>query len=104
MLHLALPVRVTASGAFAVVEQDSTEDVLQCARVVLETPQGAREERPEFGLPDPLFAKGGVDAATVEAVLADWEPRATIDARVDNVDLDAGVSRLIARIAARGVE
>lgn len=92
--HLALPLRLDG-GSFAVVEQDTLADIIQCARVVLTTPEGFREELPEFGLRDPVFGLGGVDHGLVDAALAEWEPRADMDARRDDSRLQDGISHLI---------
>jgi len=67
--HLALPLRVI-DGHLATVEQDSEADILQCVRVVLLTPRGARDELPEFGVPDQAFHQGGADIAEIDAAIA----------------------------------
>lgn len=100
--HLALPLRVLSTGHLATVEQDSVDDVLQCVRVVLGTPQGTRDELPEFGLPDLTFSEGGADVAVIEETLSEWEPRADAQARHDDARLEEGVSRVVVEVLGGG--
>lgn len=72
--RLRLP--ITFNGAsFDVVEQDSPEDVTQCALSVIATPEGSRVELPDFGIPEFRFAAGGVDESELVAAINEWEPR-----------------------------
>ena len=75
--HFALPLRVAGDGRFAVVEQDSPDDVAQCVAVVLATPVGSRAEIPEFGAP--RFDFDVPDPADVIEAVKEWEPRADVD-------------------------
>lgn len=79
-LHLALPLRVTGTGGFAVVEQDSPSEVAQNVAVILSTPLGSRVEVPEFGSPRPEFV--GPDSAGMVAAVEEWEPRADLTTQV----------------------
>lgn len=76
MKHLALPIRVTASGALATVDQDGAEDVAQSAALLLNTRPGERRSVPDYGLPDPLF--GQLDISDVVERITTWEPRADL--------------------------
>lgn len=61
--HLSLPLRVQ-NGQFSVVEQDSDEEIIQCIGVICKTPQGARIEVPDFGVPQELFTMTGTNGIT----------------------------------------
>ena len=98
--HLSLPLRLV-DGQFATVEQDTVEDILQCVRVVLTTPEGFREELPDFGLPDQTFLQGGADTAVIEETIAEWEPRA--DAQVYAFE-DLGVGCIGCVVGDAGVQ
>jgi phage baseplate assembly protein W len=84
--HLAFPLRLAEDGGFAVVEQDTLEDVRQCVHVVLVTPRGSRPLAPNVGIEDPAFM-AGVDAAELQAALEgdDGEPRARVTIEADPV-------------------
>lgn len=75
--HLKVPIRITSAGADT-VEQDSLEDIAQCTQMVCRTPQGARYDLPDFGVPDQLFTESGVDEVELEEAILEWEPRATL--------------------------
>lgn len=78
---LKFPFAMQGSKA-ALVEQDSIEELAQCAYAIFATEQGSRIEEPEFGIPDQAHRKGGVDEDELLAALAEWEPR------IDDVDID----------------
>lgn len=73
---VALPIRLLPSGNLATVEQDSVAEVAQSVRVLLVTHPGERLQDPELGTPDPVF--DGLDGEEVTALLAEQEPRATV--------------------------
>jgi hypothetical protein len=47
--HLSVPFHLSGSGRFAVVEQDSDAELIQCVAVCLATPEGSRAEVPDYG-------------------------------------------------------
>lgn len=74
------PLRLTATGKIAVVDQDTIDDVRKCVRVLLHTPLGARSLAPAVGVPDPTFT-AGIDPAGLRKRLEHpefGEPRAAI--------------------------
>jgi phage baseplate assembly protein W len=73
--HFALPFRFDR-GAAVVVEQDSTDEVVGCCLSILLCPTGFRAEMPEYGIEDPTFAQGQVDADNLVSAVRRWEPRA----------------------------
>lgn len=75
---LKLPFRV-ANNAIAVVEQDSIDELAQCAYAVLATEVGDRIEEPEFGIPSQAHRKNGADHLEIREALEEWEPRITHD-------------------------
>lgn len=85
--HLALPVRVDPDGTFAVVEQDTGDDVRQCVEVLFRTTPGQRIEIPEYGMADLLFAVR-IDEEEILGTIDRWEPRAiaSLDIAPDLVD------------------
>lgn len=77
--HLAFPFRVAPGGSFAVVEQDTVDEVAQNVEVVVRTPVGDRIEIPEFGSRQLIFGEvGGDDVQQVLAAVTVWEPRADV--------------------------
>jgi phage baseplate assembly protein W len=76
-------------GAAVVAEQDSTDDVVACVISIMLCPLGFRAELPGYGIEDPTFSQGVVQAddLTAAAVLK-WEPRADLvgTVRADLVD------------------
>lgn len=72
--HLALPIKITAAGRLATVEQDSVEDISQSVALLADTRPGDRRSVEDYGIPDPVF--GGVDADEVAELILEWEDRA----------------------------
>lgn len=73
--HFAIPFRFS-NGSAVVVEQDATDEIMGCVAAILLCPLGFRVEVPTFGIEDPTFTEGNVDAAAIELALSTWEPRA----------------------------
>lgn len=93
--HFALPLRIGGDGRFAVLEQDSPDEIAQNVAVILATPEGSRAELPEFGAP--RFDFTVPDPAGVVAALAEWEPRADVSL---DVVVGLGPDQSIAQITA----
>ena len=78
--HLALPLRVAASGALAAHTPGSPAEVGQSVALLLATRIGERRCEPAYGSTDPLFgpqpATAGGAGALDTAAVARWEPRA----------------------------
>lgn len=74
--HFAFPFRL-AHGSFAVVEQDSLDEIEQSVIVLLKTPPGSRLELPAYGAPETLFVTD-IDHGGAAAAVEVWEPRARI--------------------------
>lgn len=90
--HFDSPFRLLGSS-FAVVEQNSAEEVEDCIEAVLRTPVGSRIEQPEYGIPDETFEQLAPDVSA-EAYLnaiAEWEPRARVigTARIEELTTKA---------------
>lgn len=85
--HFAFPLKLSKGGSFAVVEQDSEDDVAQCVQVLLSTPVGSRVELPEYGV-DAFEFTTRVDRAAIASAIEDWEPRAdvTLDDNINSQD------------------
>lgn len=73
------PFQVT-DGAPEEIEQDTAEEIGQCARTVLRTTEGTLIDQPEFGRPDETFAQQipNPDAVVYLNALERWEPRASV--------------------------
>lgn len=90
--HFAVPLRIGGSGRFAVVEQDSDDDLVSCVAACLATPQGSRAEVPEYGSPRFEFTLPA--APDVAAAVEQWEPRVTLD--LEMLEGVSGVESMIA--------
>jgi phage baseplate assembly protein W len=96
--HLAVPFRLGGSGRFAVVEQDSPDELVQCVAVCLATPEGSRAEVPDFG--SPRFEFDLPDPNDVIAAVTEWEPRVDLSVSVvQAVSGDEGLARITALVS-----
>jgi phage baseplate assembly protein W len=86
--HFDLPFRFDSTPQATVVEQDSIEEIAECALAILLCPLGYRVELPEFGIADPTFSTPVVDVAAIRHAVELWEPRAQtlLDREIDDVD------------------
>lgn len=84
--HFAFPFQLQGSS-FAVVDQDTSDEIIQCVEVLLGTRTGQRVELPGYGIDDPLFTDQ-LDAQGILNAISDWEPRAvvTLDGEIDDTD------------------
>jgi hypothetical protein len=104
--HFQLPFRFGGinGGAF-MNEQDSGEDIVDCVKAIIGFPVEAREDMPEFGIPDLLFRQSReVIIGQVRAALDRWEERAVIDVDGDFSLTDAALWDLLiqAGVSERG--
>lgn len=76
--HLAVPLRVVA-GKWAVVEQDTEDEVAQCVRNICSFERGYRVEDPDFGIEDPTFTTMPIDTNDIASALAEYEERADVE-------------------------
>ncbi len=75
--HLRTPVKFVG-GRAEVVDQDSTDEIIECCKNILRFPIGQRADLPGFGSPDFLFAQLSPADGHVESIrssLEEWEPR-----------------------------
>lgn len=96
--HFSLPFRLQGVS-FAENEQDSPEDIVDCAEAVLRFTPGDREMLPEFGTQDLTFMQQPVDPKVVVNAVATWEPRAHVLARERPDLLDTLVDHLIVEVS-----
>lgn len=73
--HLALPFRFERSGAAAVLEQDTVEEIAQCVQVLVLTHEGERLPVPDYGIADLVF-NDSTDIVSITDAIEEWEPRA----------------------------
>jgi phage baseplate assembly protein W len=100
--HLVFPLRQAPSGALAVLEQDTLDDVRQCVHVLMLTPLGYRPLAPEVGIADPTFT-AGIDAAELESQLEEQEARARVTVATPGPDA-GGQQQVVVRVALVGDE
>lgn len=85
--HFAFPFRFERNGAnVAVEEQGTSEEIADCAEVLLRTPLGERVDAPELGVPDQTFREGGADVEGIEAIINEYEPRASAQLEQDEME------------------
>lgn len=90
--HFALPFRL-AGARFAVIEQDTDDEVLQSVEVIVRTRLGERIEVPDFGIPDPTFGTN-FDSGALRSHIARWEPRANTSVASSPDSLDELIRRV----------
>lgn len=85
--HFDLPFRMVG-GSFAVVEQDSQEDIANCVEAIVRTPFASIPDSPDFGVDDHSFDNQPIDTNALTAQILNQEPRATIliEEQTDLVD------------------
>lgn len=84
--HFDRPFRLSGSR-FAVVEQDSDEELANCAWAIVSTEIGSREETPDFGVPELPFQGENFVASALVASVREWEPRLNAEAEAVLEDL-----------------
>jgi phage baseplate assembly protein W len=97
--HFKYPFRFVNNKA-DVVEQDSEDDILSCVEVILRCPINHRDDKPEFGIPDPLFREvtQQLNITDIEEAVLRWEPRADVEF---SQQIDELVVNLLAMVDAR---
>lgn len=91
--QLAYPLQFDPAGGFALVEQDSAEDLTGRAHAVLDCPIGWIDSRPTFGTPDLAFMQPDDAAAAAKEAVEAWLPAdVSLNATGEMTD---GVSALI---------
>lgn len=96
--QFAFPLRFDGTS-FAVVEQDTEEEIRACVETIIRYPIGLRPEQPDFGVPDQTFRQGDeIDTAPMLAAVAKWEPRAATLAQTLNVTPDLLVRQIVIQV------
>lgn len=80
--QFAVPLRILPNGRFATIEQDSVTDLAMRVNVLCHTPPRWLDGRPDFGLADQRFRKGGADLDYIAQQIGTWVPDA--DAVIDH--------------------
>lgn len=75
--HFDLPFRLSGTS-FAVAEQDSFGDIANCVEAIVRTPNGVRDDTPEFGLDDHTFDNRPLNIEQMTAQIENQEPRASV--------------------------
>jgi len=99
--HFSIPFRFDGSRGVVVNEQDSDEEMMDCAETILRYEIGQRREKPEFGIPDQTFAEPEPDISLIQEALVKWEPRMELTVEGPILDkLDALITSI--RVGAKG--
>lgn len=77
--HFDRPFRL-ATSSFAVVEQDSDEELENAASAIVSTESGSREESPDFGVADLPFSDPTAVTSEIVAAIREYEPRLDVEA------------------------
>lgn len=101
--HLALPLKMRFDNVgFAVNEQDSLEDIVDCVETILRFPSGFRIDVPEFGTPDQAFHARGASGIEIKTAILEWEPRADILVDAEQDAMDELISRVQVSVFGKG--
>ena len=99
--HFDLPFRFAPNKHARVCQQDTETDVTNCVHAALRTTRGTRYYISTFGITDPTFQISPVDINTIEAEVAENEPRArmildqTVDIIRDFITVQVGVDIVV---------
>jgi phage baseplate assembly protein W len=99
--HIAVPMRLVGIG-YAVVEQDTTEEVAGCVKVIASFPLGSRDEAPEFGVRPMEFRATPLDVTDLTQACEQYEPRARLSvaqAPQDSADPTAANVQIVVGLA-----
>jgi hypothetical protein len=75
-----VPFRLNGNGTVAEVDQGSVNDLGNQIYNVLTCPQGAALNRPDFGIPSPLFGPAPLDLTAIVKAVQALVPGATVTA------------------------
>lgn len=89
-----LPFRLSTDGTFTAIEQDTPQDILNCARLIASSPRGFHEWEPRLGITPLEFTQAGPDPELLQAEIEQWEPRASLITDLDLTSLAAGEATL----------
>src|SRR3954466_10625312 len=88
-------------GGVAVLEQDSGEEKVQSAEVVLRYERGQRTGLPKFGLEDQAMLQNGANLSAIVAAVAEQDERVEVTAEHDIARIRQGVDRVRVTLKAR---
>jgi phage baseplate assembly protein W len=102
--HFKLPFQFGGiHGGAYLNEQDSTEDIVDCIKVIIAFPTGSRQDLPSFGTPDLLFKQIGTKVPEqLAAAIRTWEDRAEVNAEGGPSALDDMILDIMVRAGIRG--
>lgn len=63
----------------ATTEQDSLQEIFDCAQAIVACPIGFRDDLPTFGVPYPEFHQTPLDSGPIRRAIGMWEPRAELE-------------------------
>jgi hypothetical protein len=93
--HFAIPFRIDPTRGATVNEQDSEEEIIDCAETVLRYEIGQRPEKLDFGIKDSVFKESPIDVSQIQEALIKWEPRTNLIVGIPMIDeIDALITRI----------
>ena len=97
--HFALPFRFGKGGCL-VVEDNSPEEIEQCAEIALRYERGQRTGMPTFGLPDQALLQGGANFSQIVSAVTEHDDRIEAEVTRDQI-IQHGVDRVRVTLKAR---
>jgi hypothetical protein len=101
--HFDLPFRLKGSS-FAVVEQDTEQDVENCAEAIIRTPYGFRDDITGFGLPDQTFQDQNLNKQLLKQIVETQEPRVSVTFLAQPDAFDNLIARVTAEFTSTNIE
>jgi hypothetical protein len=77
-----------------VVEQDSPDELVAAAAVIVCTPRGHRDDDPDFGVTAPVFQQGALDLDRLAGEITQSDSRLSVGAE-EVIDLAAATIRTV---------
>lgn len=102
--HFDVPFRLWNDGGLTVprvVEQDSTDDVVNCVEAAIRTQRGQRLDEPTFGIVEPTFQSLPLNTMDLIGQISTHEERASIVMTETPDRLDTLVDTLTTRVGLR---
>ena len=93
--HFAFPFAFSSTGAAAVNEQDTPQDIQDCVARIISCELGDCPDVYDFGVPSLLFANAPIDPTAIGSAIVLWEPRAVDAILVESAGRDDPSHRVI---------
>lgn len=100
---LRFETRADGSAGYAMVEQDTAQDLECSAAVIMCTPRGHRDDDPAFGVTTPLFQQGTIDVERLAGEITQADPRLDLDVE-ETINVAAATERTLTMHVAAATE